>query len=89
MMTCGNSDIQCSETVLKLISDVTHVRGFVMLSEAEASIPPASVADSSTPLRGVYLERSRKAQNDRAIGHSRGRGKMSFKTVSQRLKAVC
>ncbi len=46
-----------------------------MLSEAEASIPPASVADSSTPLRS--------AQNDRSIGHSRGRGKMNFKTASQ------
>ena len=47
-----------------------------MLSEAEASFPPASVADSSTPLRS--------AQNDRAIGHSRGRDKMSFKTASKK-----
>ncbi len=46
-----------------------------MLSEAEASIPPASVADSSTPLRS--------AQNDRSIGHSRERGKMNFKTASK------
>ncbi len=29
-------------------------------------IQTVEAADSSTPLRGVYLERSRKAQNDRA-----------------------
>ncbi len=62
------------EAVLKLITDVTHVRRFVMLSVAEASFPPALVRDSSTPLRS--------AQNDRAINHSRERGKMSFKTTS-------
>ncbi len=52
-----------------------------MLSEAEASIPPASVADSSTPLRS--------AQNDRSIGHSRERGKMNFKTASYLFRCRC
>ena len=65
-----------SEAVLKLITDVTHVRRFVMLSVAEASFPPELVRDSSTPLRS--------AQNDRAIEHRRERGKMSFKTASHK-----
>ena len=47
-----------------------------MLSVAEASFPPELVRDSSTPLRS--------AQNDRAINHSRERGKMSFKTTSKK-----
>ena len=59
----GLHSAKCLEAVLKLIPDVTHVRRFVMLSVAEASFPPASVADSSTPLRS--------AQNDRAIAHRR------------------
>ncbi len=50
------------EAILKLMTDVTHVRRFVMLSVAEASFPPVLVRDSSTPLRS--------AQNDRAIAHS-------------------
>ncbi len=50
------------EAILKLMTDVTHVRRFVMLSVAEASFPPHLVRDSSTPLRS--------AQNDRAIAHS-------------------
>ena len=33
------------EVVLKLIPDVTHVRRFVMLSVAEASVPPELVRD--------------------------------------------
>ena len=50
------------EAVLKIMTDVMHVRRFVMLSVAEASFPPVLVRDSSTPLRS--------AQNDRAIAHS-------------------
>ena len=45
------------------MTDVTHVRRFVMLSVAEASFPPILVVDSSTPLRS--------AQNDRVVAHSR------------------
>ncbi len=51
------------EAVLKIMTDVTHVRRFVMLSVAEASFPPILVVDSSTPLRC--------AQNDRVVAHSR------------------
>ncbi len=47
----------------ELITDVTHVRRFVMLSVAEASFPPELVRDSSTSLRS--------AQNDRVIAHRR------------------
>ncbi len=51
------------EAVLKIMTDVTHVRRFVMLSVAEASFPPILVVDSSTSLRS--------AQNDRVVAHSR------------------